>query len=138
MVVSHSGTLASWEGTPRGGARWHCGYYAFDYGPGDFGLGLAKVHYDDGPVDPEPGQPYVLACFDPSDRMVSSILRIYDPADPFGGVAATGTGQSLAGKGLTIGITQRIRTGAAKDALLVAVGDSVVVCIRRIGGDSDG
>ena len=89
VVVSRSGTLGSWEGTPRGGARWRCGYYAFDYGSGDFGLGLAKVHYDDGPVDPEPGQPYVLACFDPSDRMVSSILRIYDPADPFGGVAAT-------------------------------------------------
>ena len=85
VIVSRSGTLGSWEGTPRGGARWRCGYYAFDYGSGDFGLGLAKVHYDDGPVDPEPGQPYVLACFDPSDRMVSSILRIYDPADPFGG-----------------------------------------------------
>ncbi len=89
VVVSQSGTLASWEGTPRGGARWHCGYYAFDYGPGDFGLGLAKVHYDEGPVDPEPGQPYVLACFDQSERMVSSNLRIFDPADPFGGVAAT-------------------------------------------------
>ena len=89
VVVSRSGTLGSWEGTPRGGARWRCGYYAFDYGSGDFGLGLAKVHYDDGPVDPEPGEPYVLACFDQSDRMVSSILRVFDPADPFGGVAAT-------------------------------------------------
>ena len=89
VVVGRTGTVGSWEGTPHGGARWHCGYYAFDAGSGDFGLVVAKVHYDEGPVDPEPGKPYVLACFDQSDRMVKSILRIFDPADPFGGVAAT-------------------------------------------------
>ena len=89
VVVGRSGNLASWEGTPHGGSRWRCGYYAFDAGSGDFGLVVAKVHYDEGPVDPEPGKPYVLACFDQSDRMVKSILRIFDPADPFGGVAAT-------------------------------------------------
>ena len=34
VVVGRSGTIGSWEGsTGGGGARWRCGYYAFDLDP---------------------------------------------------------------------------------------------------------
>lgn len=92
VVVGRSGTLGSWEsgaGGGGGGARWRCGYYAFDLDPADSDGGLASVHYDAGPVDPEPGQPYVLACFDGSGRMAKSVLQVFDPADPLGPIAAT-------------------------------------------------
>ena len=89
VVVGRAGTLGSWEGTPHGGARWRCGYYAFDLDPSDSDGGLATVHYDDGPVDPEPGEAYVLACYDESGRLVRSLLTVFDPGDPLGGIAAT-------------------------------------------------
>jgi hypothetical protein len=89
VVVGRSGTVGSWEGQPHGGAHWTCGYYTSDLDPSDSDGGIATVHYDDGPVDPEPGQPYVLACTDQSGRRVRSILQVFDPADPLGGIAAT-------------------------------------------------
>jgi len=89
VVVGRSGTVGSWEGTAHGGARWRCGYYGFDLDPLDSDGGLATVHYDDGPLDPEPGEAYVLACYDQSDRLVKSLLRVFDPGDPLGGIAAT-------------------------------------------------
>ena len=89
MVVGRSGTVGSWDGTPRGGARWTCGYYAFDLDPSDSDGGLADIRYDDGPVDPEPGQAYVLACYDESGNQVKSLLQQFDPADPLAGIAAT-------------------------------------------------
>ena len=90
VVVGRSGTVGSWEGSAGGGgARWRCGYYAFDLDPADSDGVLASIHYDDGPVDPEAGEPYVLACYDPSGRLVKSVLQIFDPADPLGPIAAT-------------------------------------------------
>jgi hypothetical protein len=89
VVVGRSGTVGSWDGTPHGGARWRCGYYAFDIDPADSDGGLASVHYDAGPVDPEPQQIYVLGCYDQSGRLVKSLLQAFDPADPLGGLAAT-------------------------------------------------
>lgn len=91
VIVGRSGTIGSWTGSSGGGggARWRCGYYAFDLDPADSDGGLATVHHADGPVDPEVGEPYVLACYDSSGRLVRSILRVFDPADPFGPIAAT-------------------------------------------------
>ena len=91
VVVGRSSTLGSWTGTPRGGARWTCGYYAFllDPDPYETDGGMADVRYDDGPVDPEPGELYVLACHDADGRRVRSLLQQYDPADPLGPIAAT-------------------------------------------------
>jgi hypothetical protein len=88
VVVGRTGEVGSWAGTPRGGARWTCGYYGFDADPNGFGTD-GTVRYDDGPVDPEPGELYVLVCRDPSGRTVKSLLRRFDPADPLGGIAAT-------------------------------------------------
>ncbi len=91
MVVGRSGEIAAWSGSSGGGGgrRWSCGYYAFDVGAGESDSALATVRYDDGPVDPEVGANYVLACFDESDRQVRSLLTTFDPADPFAGIAAT-------------------------------------------------
>jgi hypothetical protein len=40
-------------------------------------------------ADPEPGEPYVLTCSDQTGRLVVNRLTTFDPADPFGGIAAT-------------------------------------------------
>jgi len=50
---------------------------------------LANIHYDDGPVDPEPGQAYVLACYDQAGNQVRSRLQQFDPGDPLAGIAVT-------------------------------------------------
>lgn len=88
VVVGRSGEVGSWTGSPRGGARWTCGYYDFDADPNGYGND-GTVRYDDGPVDPEPGELYVLVCRDQSGRTVKSLLQRFDPADPLGGIAAT-------------------------------------------------
>lgn len=88
VVVGRSGEVGSWSGMSRGGARWTCGYYGFDAGPNGYGSD-ATVRYDDGPVDPEPGELYVLVCRDAAGRTVKSLLQRFDPADPLGGIAAT-------------------------------------------------
>jgi hypothetical protein len=91
VVVGRSGDVASWSGSAGGGggSRWRCGYYAFEVNPSDSDGVLAVVDYDAGPVDPEPEQHYVLACFDQDGRQVRSLLSTFDPGDPFGGIAAT-------------------------------------------------
>ena len=56
------------------------------------------------------------------------------------GVDGVGAGKILEVIALTVAvsITQRIGSGAAEGALFVAVGDAVVVRIRRVGGHRDG
>ena len=87
VIVDNSGAVASWSGTPRGGARWTCGYYTVDAlqtSPVDFVL---AVRWFDGPVNPIAGFFYVLACDDQSGNRVKSTYLQYSPGDPFGGVA---------------------------------------------------
>ena len=88
VIVNNSGSLASWSGTPRGGARWTCGYYTVDAlqtSPVDFVL---AVRWFDGPANPVAGFFYVLACDDQAGNRVKSTYLQYNPGDPFGGVAA--------------------------------------------------
>jgi hypothetical protein len=88
VVVGRSGTVASWSGGGAGGGSgrtWTCGYYgvAPSVGPSD----AVKPDWAAGPVDPTPGEVYVLACFDAGALVQSRILR-FDPGDPLGGIAA--------------------------------------------------
>ena len=88
-MVGRSGDVAAWSGSPSGGPRWRCGYYAFDFGSAVHDSGLATVRYDDGPVDPEQGQEYVLACVDQDGRQVRSLLTAFDAGAPVPRDAAT-------------------------------------------------
>jgi hypothetical protein len=65
-----------------------CAYYAIDPLRGDIPVQTETAAYEI-PVDPEAGVAYVLACFDESGQRVSIRHAVYDPADPFGGVAAS-------------------------------------------------
>ncbi|HEY6532015.1 MAG TPA: hypothetical protein VIY72_06910 [Acidimicrobiales bacterium] len=88
VVVGRSGELASWSGGSRGGPRWSCWY--IDIGPLRGGPPIDEamgVPYTT-PADPVVGQPYALTCFDESGQRTSIQLAVFDPADPFGGVAA--------------------------------------------------
>jgi hypothetical protein len=87
VVVGQSGEMASWDSEPRGGPRWTCGYHGFpeqdEYGNYD----TADTNYDVR-VDPVEGERYVFACFDEAGQRVEISIRVFDPGDPFGGVAA--------------------------------------------------
>ncbi|WP_208026978.1 hypothetical protein [Rhabdothermincola sediminis] len=54
------------------------------------------VDYSGGPVQPERGMPYLLACRDETGNVVYSRLVVFDPADPLGGVAAAERAAQLA------------------------------------------
>ncbi len=85
VVVGASGVVASWSGLPRGGVRLRCGYYVFDIGDGS----AVITDYPDASVDPVDGGAYVLKCWNQAGHQVLDVLRVFDPADPFAGVAAT-------------------------------------------------
>jgi hypothetical protein len=87
VVIGQSGEMASWASEPRGGPSWTCGYHAFpeedEYGNYD----TADTNYDVR-VDPVEGERYVFACFDEAGQRVEIGIRVFDPGDPFSGVAA--------------------------------------------------
>jgi hypothetical protein len=87
VVLGGSGELVSWSGGSGGGARWTCGYYALTGGRGEGDGAVVDVDRS-ATVDPVAGEIYSLACTDETGARVRNGLVRFDPADPFGGVAA--------------------------------------------------
>jgi hypothetical protein len=87
VVRGPAGELASYRRSGGGrGPRWTCGYYAFENAsPSSPNI---AVDYRGGPVSPEPGSTYVLACRDETDNIVQTRFVTYDPADPLAGLFA--------------------------------------------------
>ena len=89
VVVTRDGTLSSWRSPGSQGVQWRCGYYAvvapqlsvLDPSP--------VVDWRSGPVNPVPGEYYMLGCIDGDGTRVHSRYIPFDPRDPFGGAVAT-------------------------------------------------
>ena len=93
VVVGRSGEIGSWSGSggsggSRSGSKLSCGYFAADLSSGTPSDGVPVVNYADGPVDPQAGETYWLACTDENGQRVYAQPRTYDPADPLNNVAA--------------------------------------------------
>jgi hypothetical protein len=84
VVIQHpdGGELASMSPGGSGGT-WTCRYFPFL--PGEIG----DQGPDPGaPIVPEPGQYVALMCFDDAGVTVYTEALYFDPANPFGGIAA--------------------------------------------------
>ena len=83
VVMGRSGPIASWSSSGGGrGPTLTCAYY-------EWGGGLPVLVGGIGaPTDPVPGREHLFGCVDASGQMVHSRLVVYDPGDPFAGVAA--------------------------------------------------
>lgn len=81
VIVGSSGTIASWWG--GSGPRWTCGYYLIE---APFVNSSPESRSPFG-VDPIEGMAYLLNCEDRPGHLVVSRFVIYEPGDPFGGVA---------------------------------------------------
>jgi len=81
VVIGSSGTIASWWG--GSGPRWTCGYYLIE---APFVNSSPESRSPFG-VDPIEGMAYLLNCEDRPGHLVVSRFVIYEPGDPFGGVA---------------------------------------------------
>jgi hypothetical protein len=81
VVLGSSGTIASWWG--GSGPRWTCGYYLIE---APFVNSSPESRSPFG-VDPIEGMAYLLNCEDRPGHLVVSRFVIYEPGDPFGGVA---------------------------------------------------
>lgn len=84
-------TLATYRaprrgGSGRGGPVWECGYY--DVGP--IGPLRPGINTTGGIVTPQEGVSYWLLCR-ADDQVVYQALVLWDPANPFAGLAAGGT-----------------------------------------------
>jgi len=85
VVLTRDGTMASWSGTPRGGARWVCGYFALASPVTNVLDPTPIVDWDGGPVVPVAGEWYMFGCTDGSGVRVRTSWMEFDPGDPFGG-----------------------------------------------------
>ena len=81
VIVGSSGVIASWWS--GSGPRWTCGYYLIE---APFVNSSPDSRSPFG-VDPVPGMLYELNCEDRPGHLVVSRFVVYEPADPFGGVA---------------------------------------------------
>jgi hypothetical protein len=85
VVVTRDGTISSWSGTPRGAARWVCGYFALAAPVTNVLDPTPIVDWDGGPVVPVAGEWYMFGCTDGSGARVRTSWTAYDPGDPFHG-----------------------------------------------------
>lgn len=81
VIVGSTGVIASWWS--GSGPRWTCGYYLIE---APFVNSSPESRSPFG-VDPVPGMVYELNCEDRPGHLVLSRFVVYEPADPFGGVA---------------------------------------------------
>ncbi len=83
VVVGRDGPVASWSATgARSGPAWTCRYFEWEDDA------AAPVKFADEPTTPRAGRLYLLTCVTASGALAVGRLVVFDPGDPFSGVAA--------------------------------------------------
>jgi len=88
VVVTRDGTLGQWSGS-RGGARWTCGYYALAAPQMSVIDPTPLIDWLGGPVNPVAGEYHMMGCVDQDGVRVRTRWVMFEPSDPFSGLAAT-------------------------------------------------
>ena len=87
VVVGRDGPVASWSATgARSGPAWTCRYFEWEDDA------AVPVTFADEATTPRAGRLYLLTCVTASGALAVGRLVVFDPGDPFSGVAAVGTG----------------------------------------------
>ena len=83
VVVGRDGPVASWSATgARGGPTWTCRYFEWEADA------AAPVKFAEEPTTPRAGRLYLFTCVTASGALAVGRLVVFDPGDPFAGVAA--------------------------------------------------
>ena len=83
VVMGGDGAVASWSSSGgQRGPTWTCAYFEW---AGDT---PAPVKFADEPAAPRPGGLFLFTCVTPTGALTVARLVVFDPGDPFAGVAA--------------------------------------------------